>query len=171
MFFHPKNLKSENNNPWFKPWFQILLHTQSIVCATVDSQCLEYLGYKTLYTTKIAKPLLWSGVMSFAMDLRNRFSPQKREPIYRTLFINWAWGWRRQKCGYISEQSWQRVFTCNFWKESKIWLIFMHVIKRLVFKAFVLFDLFIKISCKTILNSISTYSNDNMYLCIIYIFQ
>ena len=48
MFFHPKNLKSENNNPWFKPWFNILLHTQSIVCATVDSQCLEYLGYITL---------------------------------------------------------------------------------------------------------------------------
>ena len=48
MFFHPKNLKSENNNPWFKPWFNILLHTQSIVCATLDSQCLEYLGYMTL---------------------------------------------------------------------------------------------------------------------------
>ena len=44
MLFHPKNLKSENNNPWFN----ILLHTQSIVCATVDSQCLEYLGYITL---------------------------------------------------------------------------------------------------------------------------
>ena len=44
MFFHPKNLKSENNNPWFN----ILLHTQSIVCATVDSHCLEYLGYITL---------------------------------------------------------------------------------------------------------------------------
>ena len=24
------------------------MHTQSIVCATVDSQCLEYLGYITL---------------------------------------------------------------------------------------------------------------------------
>ena len=48
MFFHPKNLKSENNNPWFKPWFNILMHTQSIVCATVDRQCLEYLGYITL---------------------------------------------------------------------------------------------------------------------------
>ena len=48
MFFHQKNLKSENNNPWFKPWFNILLHTQSFVCATVDCQCLEYLGYITL---------------------------------------------------------------------------------------------------------------------------
>ena len=48
MFFHPKNMKSENNNPWFKPWFNILLHTQSIVCATVNSQCLEYLGYISL---------------------------------------------------------------------------------------------------------------------------
>ena len=48
MFFHPKSLKSENNNPWIKPWFNILLHTQSIVCATVDSQCLEFLVYITL---------------------------------------------------------------------------------------------------------------------------
>ena len=44
MFFHPKNMKSENNNPWF----DILLHTQSIVCARVDSQCLEYLRCTTL---------------------------------------------------------------------------------------------------------------------------
>ena len=49
MFFHPKNLESENNNPWFKPRFNILMHTQSIVCATLDSQCLEYLGYITLW--------------------------------------------------------------------------------------------------------------------------
>ena len=48
MFLHPKNLISENNNPWFKPWFNILLHAQSIMCATVDSQCLEYLGCITL---------------------------------------------------------------------------------------------------------------------------
>ena len=41
MCFHPNNLKSENNNLWF----HILLHTQLIVSATVDSQCLEYLGY------------------------------------------------------------------------------------------------------------------------------
>ena len=39
------SLKSERNNSWFKPWFDILLHTQSIVCATVAGQCLEYLGY------------------------------------------------------------------------------------------------------------------------------
>ena len=56
MFFHPKNLKSENNNPWFKPWFNILLHTQSIVCATVDSQCLEDLGYITLPSIWIRSP-------------------------------------------------------------------------------------------------------------------
>ena len=53
MFFHPKNLKSENNDPWLKPWFNILLHTQSIVCATVDSQCFKYLGYITLTLPKI----------------------------------------------------------------------------------------------------------------------
>ena len=44
MFFHPKNLKSESNNPWFN----VLLHTQSIVCAKVDSHCLEYLRCITL---------------------------------------------------------------------------------------------------------------------------
>ena len=50
MFFTPpKNLKSENNNPWFEPWFNILMHTQSIVCATVDSQCLEYILATGIY--------------------------------------------------------------------------------------------------------------------------
>ena len=44
MFFCPNNLKSENNNPRFKPWFDILLHTQQYL----DSQYLEYLGYITL---------------------------------------------------------------------------------------------------------------------------
>ena len=29
------SLKSERNTPWFKPWFNILLHTQSIVYATI----------------------------------------------------------------------------------------------------------------------------------------
>ena len=52
-----QKFKSEKNNPWFKPWFNILLHTQSIVCATVDSQCLEYLGYIPLAKTpkRVAK--------------------------------------------------------------------------------------------------------------------
>ena len=44
MFFHPKNLKSENNNLWFN----ILLHTQPIVCATVDSQCLDSIIFKVV---------------------------------------------------------------------------------------------------------------------------
>ena len=48
MLFHPKNLKSKNNKPWFNPWFNILMHTQSVVYATVDSQCLEYLVHITL---------------------------------------------------------------------------------------------------------------------------
>ena len=34
----------------------MLLHTQSIVCATVDSQCLEYLGYITLTGSTIYVP-------------------------------------------------------------------------------------------------------------------
>ena len=47
------NLESERNNPWFKPWFNILLHAQSIVCATVYGQRLEYLGYITLAVSSI----------------------------------------------------------------------------------------------------------------------
>ena len=43
-----KSLKNERNKPWFKPWFNISLHTQSIVCATVRGQRLEYLGCITL---------------------------------------------------------------------------------------------------------------------------
>ena len=65
MFFHPKNLKIENNNPWFN----ILLHTQSILCATVDSQCLEYLGYITLGLI-LSYLLMYLGVPA---DQRNRF--------------------------------------------------------------------------------------------------
>ena len=52
-FFTPKNLKSENNNPWFN----ILLHTQLIVCAIVGNQCLECLGYITLDKGKKVAPI------------------------------------------------------------------------------------------------------------------
>ena len=33
-------LEKWKKNPWFKPWFNILLHTQSIVYATVYGQSL-----------------------------------------------------------------------------------------------------------------------------------
>ena len=46
--FSLNNLKSENNNPRFKQWFNILLHKQSTVCATANSQCLEFMGDMTL---------------------------------------------------------------------------------------------------------------------------
>ena len=67
MFFHPKNLKSGNNNPWFKQWFNILMHKKSIVCATVDSCCLEYLGCITLTTllTSILEQLSVFTVVAF----------------------------------------------------------------------------------------------------------
>ena len=45
---HNISLKSERNNPWLNPWFNVLLHTQFFVCATVKGQCLDYLGYITL---------------------------------------------------------------------------------------------------------------------------
>ena len=78
MFFHPKNLKSENNNPWFKPWCSILLHTQSIVCATVDSQCLEYLGCITLDMFQEEK--------KFFVTLKSSFSLffMRKPPFIRT---------------------------------------------------------------------------------------
>ena len=58
------SLKSERNNPRFN----ILLHTQSILCATVDSQCLEYLGYITL-------------VYSYARDNGQNFSSHDNSTI------------------------------------------------------------------------------------------
>ena len=68
MFFHPQNLKSENNNPWFKPWFNInLLHTQSIVCATVDNQCLDFrvLGiYNFGHVVHGKKTLFWNEILT-----------------------------------------------------------------------------------------------------------
>ena len=33
--FSPKKLEKENDNSWFQPWFNILLHSKSIVCVTV----------------------------------------------------------------------------------------------------------------------------------------
>ena len=58
MFFHPKNLKSGNNIPWF----DLLLHTQSIGCATVVFRvlgiyhfalCLDGCESHGLSTTKL----------------------------------------------------------------------------------------------------------------------
>ena len=42
----------------FKPWFKILMHTQCIVCATVDGQCLEYLEYIILHRSNFVRALL-----------------------------------------------------------------------------------------------------------------
>ena len=85
MFFHPKNLKSENNNPWFKPWFNILLHIQSIVFAKLDSQILEYLEYVTLFRPQSYRKMaeLYTSLMFFTSlvlrcnDLQSRVLPQK----------------------------------------------------------------------------------------------
>ena len=53
------SLESERNNPRFKPWFNVLLHTQSIVCATVLGQYLEYLGCMYNFDSIAAKQILW----------------------------------------------------------------------------------------------------------------
>ena len=61
-----------------KPWFDILLHTQSIVCAIVDSQFLEYLRYITLmHLCSLHVPsstfwfnILYYGLMWLRMHLR-----------------------------------------------------------------------------------------------------
>jgi hypothetical protein len=55
--------KVKRKNPWFKPWFNILWHPQSIVDVTVKGQCLEYLGYVTLawgYAMAQFCKLFWS---------------------------------------------------------------------------------------------------------------
>ena len=57
--FTPTKLESENNKPWFQPWINVL-HNQ--LCATVDSQCLEYLGYITLDNASSA---LWFSTLLF----------------------------------------------------------------------------------------------------------
>ena len=105
MFFHPKNLKSENNNPLFKPWFNILLHTQSIVCATVDSWCLEYLGYITLIpsqnksiseaNTAVSNDLFYRKKIIFRLrkfaDFQKRDITNKRPS--QSLVIQTTYGW------------------------------------------------------------------------------
>ena len=45
------SLKSERNNPWFEPWFNILLHTQSTVCTTVKVNRLDFCFIESLYNT------------------------------------------------------------------------------------------------------------------------
>ena len=68
-----------------KLWFDILLHTQSIVCVTVDSQCLDYMGYITLFRPQSYRKMaeLYTSLMFFTSlvlrcnDLQSRVLPQK----------------------------------------------------------------------------------------------
>ena len=55
MFFSLKKLEKWN----LQSWFIILLHIQSIVCATVDSQSLKHLGYITLTLTQVTVMYVW----------------------------------------------------------------------------------------------------------------
>ena len=97
-FFTPKNIKSENNDPWFKPWFNIL---QSIVCATLDSQCLEY-TMKNERKTKINHwPVLlvrrlWMLKYSFVwwrFDNRASFWCAALHPFLHCTLFSWLfWG-------------------------------------------------------------------------------
>ena len=85
------SLKSERNNQWFKPWFIILLHKQSIVCATVDSHCLEYLGYITLeyYIKPLFQYLLVFRISSQLACWTICINWNKREPFdFRPHFSN-----------------------------------------------------------------------------------
>ena len=79
MFFYPKNLKSETDNPWFKPWFIILLHTQLCVPQKIVS---VYLGYITLAIGKAFWP----------------FCPPKRFMSLRHETDSMAWKILLQKC-------------------------------------------------------------------------
>ena len=69
MFFNQKNLKGENNNPLFRPLFNIFLHTQSIVCVTVHIRSMfRVLGiYNFAFHVKFAKlRTLWNTKSSYA---------------------------------------------------------------------------------------------------------
>ena len=93
MYFRPKNLKSERNNPWFKQWFNILLHTQC-VCHSIRSM-FRVLG---IYNFDI--------IMNF-YRAQLMFSRKKNEsPIsticlsftkYYVIGICWAQNWEKQK--------------------------------------------------------------------------
>ena len=96
---------SERNNPC-KSWFNILLHTQSIVCATVSGQCLEYTWYKYqndlgIYAEYYGKwkrdcseniqlsnniQLLIENQCTFVIGMQNRF-------ILNIVPILWHWHW------------------------------------------------------------------------------
>jgi hypothetical protein len=117
MFFHSKNLKSENNNPWFKPWFNILLHTQSIVCATVDSQCLEYLGYITLL-------FLTTTIVDFRFHISLVLLPSQITTSEHTLITSvkvfFAQKWTRSQC---SQKHFKVAF--EFWYPTILWNVFL----------------------------------------------
>ena len=77
-----------------KPWFNILMHTLSIVCATVLGQCLEYLGYLTLARARVSfvinacNSLDWVKIFSvffaenFIIRLGYRMWAMKRQMMY-----------------------------------------------------------------------------------------
>ena len=59
--------KSERNKSWFKPWFNILLHTQSIVCHSMRSM-FRVLGiYNFDYSLKTSHFLIYASV--FFLDI------------------------------------------------------------------------------------------------------
>ena len=98
MFFQPKNLKSENSNPWFKQWFNILLRTQSIVCATVDSQCLEYLGCITL--KEMSNINIQYQFYSMILLISYCHLLQKVDPIYK-VHLGFIGKWPHGKNHYL----------------------------------------------------------------------
>ena len=91
-------MKSERNNPWFKPWFNILLHTESIVCETVKGQCLEHLGYITLtgYRVSAAKMYLYHGSKIAKLDhieqkFHKNYENLQKWIFLKTLLLSWKY--------------------------------------------------------------------------------
>ena len=72
MYFDPKNLKSETNNPWFKQWFNILLHTIKCACHSIRSM-LRVLGTVWLYLHKHVSENDWVVSSHKLMNYNCRF--------------------------------------------------------------------------------------------------
>ena len=84
------SLKSERKNPWFKPWFNILLHTQSIVCATHSIRSMFRVlgiynfGFSQIFFLLLGEtmplsnfqPLTWDSRVTSTLSSR----PQRKRP-------------------------------------------------------------------------------------------
>ena len=100
------SLISKGNNLWSKPWFNILLHTQSIVCATVKGQCLEFLvSIRWVSVVEFLDPTLGLGkvlgqestVVKWNYQILGLHPVAVRQKLGVILVIKWFKNWSKEK--------------------------------------------------------------------------